>query len=78
MVAIRHLFLVIHAYFDRFCAKERIMAAGYANFPSLMPGHGRDEPRLFGPFILWFLQQIMAIALYAHQTSQVQVQVNRF
>ena len=45
MVAMRHLFLVLHAYFGRFCAKERIMAAGYANFPSLMPDYGRDQRR---------------------------------
>ena len=25
------------------------------------PGYGRHAPRLFGPFIFWFLRQIMAI-----------------
>ena len=31
----RHLFLVVHAYFGRFCPKGRTMATGYANFPPL-------------------------------------------
>ena len=55
----RHPFLVVHAYFGRFCAKEQTMAAGYANFPPLMPGYGRDEPRLFGPSILWFVGRLL-------------------
>ena len=67
MVAMHHFFFAVHAYCGRFCAKERIMAAVYANFPPLMPGCRRDEPRLFGPFILWFSQQIMAIAMPTKQ-----------
>ena len=35
MVAVRHLCLVLYAYFGWFCAKERTMPAGYAIFPPL-------------------------------------------
>ena len=35
MVATRHLFNTVHACFGWFCAKERIMAAGYAKFSPL-------------------------------------------
>ena len=67
-----HLFLVLQAYFSRFCAKERIMAAGYANFPPFMPGYGRDEPRLFGPFIL-IINMVLTANYdnhrYAHQNK---------
>ena len=38
MVATRHLFNTVHACFGWFCAKERIMAAGYPNFSPLCQG----------------------------------------
>ena len=72
MVAMRHFFFAVNAYFVRFFSKERIMGAGYANFPPFMPGYGRDEPRLFGPFIL-IINMVLTANYdnhrYAHQNK---------
>ena len=49
---------------------------------SSRPGNSRHAPRLFGPFILRFLQQIITYAnRYAHmltKRAQAQVQADRF
>ena len=46
----RHLFLVLHAYFGQ---KSELWQQVICQFPTAMPRYGRHAPRLFGPFVLY-------------------------
>ena len=69
MVAMRHFFFAVNAYFVRFFSKERIMGAGYANFPPIC--------QLPCAAFVWAFHRKAFTAnygnRYAHQMCQVQV-----